>query len=237
MSQHGAWATPDPVAEACVEVLKRIGFFVGSEKVMDPGAGDGALIRALLKGGAPPEKIIGNEIEKDVCYGPRHNCSSSNKRQEEFMKSGARIENLDALSDEFLTTWQEQTDPATLRIFGNPPYPGNGGEKFVRRAKELSNKFAFLLPMSHLEPADCRWLDPGPEYKGKKEFFPDHLFGLSRVFPIRRVAYRDMTGQKEGVGAKPVGLFYWNMTQQGANRSPFIDYSLHEILIEVGYGK
>lgn len=219
MPDHGMWATPDYLTDACIRVLAEIGFFTGAEAIMDPCAGDGAWVRALVRAGGTPWKILWSELEtcmmKDVSAGM-------------YGRSTGGVDFFDTKAfDSQWNGWLPR--PHSFRILGNPPYPQAGGERFVRRSKELAHRFAYILPIGHLEPADLRWLDaPRTGKVGKKLFFPDHFKGLVRVYPVRRVTFRDMKGVHTKTGGRPVALFVWDMAAP-QDTDLVMDYGLQRI--------
>jgi hypothetical protein len=219
MGDHGCWATPDFLADACVIVLKRAGFFDHMAGVLDPSAGDGAIIRAILGCGIPSQDIYW--IEKEDRFA-RNIPKEASGIVSDFLQPG--------FTERYLCYVAKEG----LRILGNPPYPNNQGEWFVQRAKAFANRFAFLLPFNHLEPAETRWTTSGVNTPNR-HFFPDYFDGLIRVYPIRRVRYRDMTGQKNGAGSRPVALFVWDTYI--ANSVPVIDWALHRECERLGYGR
>lgn len=227
MADHGLWATQDFLAEACVKVLSDTGFFGGkfpAKRVMDPASGDGAFIRAFYEAGAPADEILWNELKPGLM---------ADVPPEMY---GRGTEGIDFIGPDFQDRWLKPwlEYPGDVRFIGNPPYADNGGEKFVRRTKQFSRQFAYLLPSHHLEPADTRWAD----FKdtANRKFFPDHYVGLDRIFPLRRVKYRDMTGEKDSTGSRPVSLFVWDMSDDHT-ATPVIDWALHRECLKTGYGK
>jgi phospholipid N-methyltransferase len=118
----GAYYTPAETADAMVALLE----VRRDDRVLDPAAGDGALIAALLRTGVRPEQITAWDIDADAC----------SRLRSRF--PGIKVERRDTLLD---TPLGETSGRRWDRIIANPPYL-NKASAYVRRNRvELAKRY------------------------------------------------------------------------------------------------
>lgn len=122
----GQWWTPAPLAQRFVEWAR----IRPTDRVLDAGAGRGALGRAAIAIGA--EAVL---VERDR----RH----ANYLERE-LGDVARVVLADFLADDL------RLAPRVDVVISNPPWEGDLPELFIARALELARRGVFMLPLNVL---------------------------------------------------------------------------------------
>ena len=158
LAQHGTHDdlervyTPDALARFCVGLLpwtKRSGL---GFSVLEPHAGGGAFLRALLD---RPENIDGRMLIQGGDIDP--DCWAVRNGAAQF---------------DFLDPWS--VSGRWNRVIGNPPF--DAAEAHVDRGLEVADEVAFLLPLSRLDAAvRAPWWQSAPvrhEWRLDKRIWP-----------------------------------------------------------------
>lgn len=121
--------TPDPVALACVDALRREAWMPASASVLEPSCGGGAFLRALKAAGV--RDVVAMDVDPDA----------------------AGLTLVSSMVGDFLTAEVPMTDERPDWIIGNPPY--TNVEAHILRALEVARVgVAMLLRVSTLEGVD-----------------------------------------------------------------------------------
>jgi hypothetical protein len=119
----GAFYTPGDIADEMVRLLD-----VGpDDTVLDPAAGDGALVAALLRAGVAPERITAWDVDADACATLR------------ALHPDITVEQRDTLLQ---TDLDDARRPRWDKVVANPPYL-NKASAYVRTHRDaLRRRFA-----------------------------------------------------------------------------------------------
>ncbi|MFX0181518.1 MAG: Eco57I restriction-modification methylase domain-containing protein [Candidatus Hodarchaeota archaeon] len=118
--QNGIYKTPYRTASHMVNIV--LPFITKSTKILDPAAGDGVFIKALIDIGVDPAKITAHDIVKE--------------KISSLSQFGVNVKHKDTLLEEY-----EKMDI----IIGNPPYKSRRNSSYIKQNRdELKKKYGFI---------------------------------------------------------------------------------------------
>ena len=142
----GAYYTPTLTAKMMVRLSQPS----KTDKILEPSAGNGVFIKALLEYGVKPKQITALEIDPDICL----------FLQKKF--PGVKVENKDALLDEI----EDQFD----LIIGNPPYLSKQSSYVRHHRAALASKYASKIGSSETYAMFCSMAIDHLKDKGRLAF-------------------------------------------------------------------
>jgi hypothetical protein len=230
--QHDWWGTPRPLTGVIVRVMKQRGFFKIRNRrvrVIEPAAGDGAFIDALLDNGIEPENIIAFENKVNLNRQLRSKTPhvfGDFRRAPEVIAKFALESSKTSYEDDFFVTLM------------NPPFCNNAAVDFLRIAKQVSMRIGSLCPLGWMEPALRRKWKPTGTFASLDEGRMING-GLKTIFPIERVSFDDLAAcvlEREpevGVGGRPTNFYEyeWDKANGGGydvRTNPIIDMSIDD---------
>ncbi len=110
--QYGDFQTPDILAHAVVQVLKR-NHNIAPSVIIEPSCGKGAFIRAAMNG-FDDAKILGFDIRNDYIYEAKKALASFKNTSRVFLNT----------TDFFAVNWEKiiSEQPGFILVIGNPPW-------------------------------------------------------------------------------------------------------------------
>lgn len=149
MSTHDKWATPDYVVRAMMDIIQPAQH--PHARWLEPSAGDGAIVRGLLRAGA----INVTAVEADFCL--------ADKLHEDGL--GVQVWNSDFLQ------WSLFAPHHRYRAVANPPFTGKQTMQHIAAMRAVCSCFWLLAPAGLLEPCQNR----GDVLRGLRTVYPAYI--------------------------------------------------------------
>ena len=119
--QNGVYKTPYVTARHMVEII--LPFVTIKSEILEPSAGDGVFIQALIDSGVDPSQITAHDINKE--------------KIQNLQEMGVQSKCVDTLLDNYTSM---------DIILGNPPYKSRRESTYMKKhRKEIEKKYGFIV--------------------------------------------------------------------------------------------